>query len=420
MQGAARQRRALGARLVRSVLAVGILLLGILVVTRSVASAIADRSIGAAFALAPGDARLAAHYARERLAAEPGDVSAQNEAAALARGALARDLTAVQAAATLGLVAQLRGETGKAGRWFGYASWLSRRDLPTELWLIEEAVARGDIPGSLRHYDIALRTQVGAGDILLPVLARASGDARIGDALATILGRRPPWGKDFMTYLAQTTSEPRAASALLEKVAARGGSVPASASAQLVAALANQNDWPAAWSYYSSTRRGVDRRRSRNPYFAETITAPAIFDWTPATDSGISASIQTGAERGLLVYSVAPTIGGMLVQQMQLLPPGRYTIEGHARNLRHRTDDAPFWSLKCTRDGHDLVRGDGGRLPDREGRFTISVTVPANCPAQKLVLNARPSNDVEGINGELDYVEIKPQPTTPDRREGRA
>ncbi|MDT9096849.1 hypothetical protein RSW32_26335, partial [Escherichia coli] len=75
--------------------------------------------------------------------------------------------------------AQLHGDVGAARRLFAYGQRLSRRDNSTQLWAIEDAVARNDIPDVLRHYDVALRTSPNLADILYPVLASASADPAI-------------------------------------------------------------------------------------------------------------------------------------------------------------------------------------------------------------------------------------------------
>lgn len=86
------------------------------------------------------------------------ETARRREADRLARLALRQDPTAVAALATLGLNAQIRGDTNSARRYFAYSDKLSRRSLTTRLWAIEDAVARDDIPAALRNYDVALRT----------------------------------------------------------------------------------------------------------------------------------------------------------------------------------------------------------------------------------------------------------------------
>ena len=68
----------------------------------------------------------------------------------------------VEAWRTLAIISTRPGQ-GEA--LFHFASSLSRRDVPTQLWLIEDAVRKNDIPGALSHYDAALRSSLASQQI---------------------------------------------------------------------------------------------------------------------------------------------------------------------------------------------------------------------------------------------------------------
>src|SRR5690606_28285593 len=107
--------------------------------------------------LSPIDGKITAAVAEQSFTLTP-DASSASEAARLARLALRQDATAVSALSVLGLQAQLRRDASQARDLFSYAHQLSRRELRTQIWGIEEAVGRGDIAGALEQYDRALRT----------------------------------------------------------------------------------------------------------------------------------------------------------------------------------------------------------------------------------------------------------------------
>ncbi|MFV3517295.1 hypothetical protein ACNJD8_22045, partial [Mycobacterium tuberculosis] len=108
-----------------------------------------------AYSLSSHDGRIGALLSAALSSTEV-DKATRERSDRIARQALVQDPTAVAAVATLGINAQLRGDTGPARRIFAYANQLSRRDLRTQLWAIEDAVSRNDIPGVLNNYDIAL------------------------------------------------------------------------------------------------------------------------------------------------------------------------------------------------------------------------------------------------------------------------
>lgn len=369
----------------------------------SLAEILVNTDPALAHRLAPYDGRITARFAAS-LAGEGASPSDRRQADALAREALAQEPTAVTAVSTLGIDAGIRGDAN-AGRLMGYAQALSRRDLQTQLWAIEDAVRQGDIAGSLHHYDNTLRVWPGMADMLFPILASASTDPRIRAALVQRLVVRPKWADDFVDFAATHATDPRTSAQLLMDVRRRGGMVPEHSQAGMIAALITQGQVDDAWAFYASLHPGADRRRSRDPRFVATPGTPSLLDWTPVNDGGISTSMQGGGFN----FSVASSIGGLLLQQTQLLPAGHYVLAGHSSGISQAPDARAYWALAC-RDGRKI-----GRivLPDSaqaNGRFGGSFNVPAGCPAQTLTLVARPSDVVAGLTGQIDRVLVSPAP----------
>lgn len=384
-----------------------ILFVGYLVVTRALAMTVASNDLTAAHALAPENTRIAAALAREVLNSDPLDPLNRREAAALATQALSRDATTVEAMGVLGLTAQLRGDVAGSRRWFRHADQLSRRDMPTELWLIEDAVGRGSVSEALHHYDVALRTQLGAGEILFPILSGAAAQPAIANELAKTLARRPLWLTDFLNYVAERGQDSASAVQLFERLRALGVSPPSRAQAVLVNMMLRRGERVAAWAYYVSTHPGADRRRSRDPYFSMQTEA-SQFDWIAADDPGVSATLQPDADRGVFSFAVAPTVGGPLLEQLQLLPTGDYLLEGHSNRVEQPAGRAPYWELKCAQSGRVLGRVAVTGSSRNGGKFAGRFTVPAECLSQILTLIAPPSDAVDGLSGEIDYVQLRP------------
>ena len=375
----------------------------------SLANVYAPTDVTAAAQLAPNNGRIAGDLARVQLQAAPQSTANQDEARRLAVAALLREPTAVSGAATLGLLAELRGDLAQARRDFGFAQRLSRRDLSSELWLIEDAVRRGDVAEALRHYDIALRTQAGATDILYPVLARASVDPAIMPLLGNRLLTRPPWTESFIVFLANATDQPEVVAGLFERLQRRGLAINALAQSTLVGKLLAAKQVDGAWAYYASLHPGAERSRSRDPNFSATADVPTAFDWQASRDAGVSVSIQRGASSGVATFSAAPTVGGTLIQQLQLLPPGRYSLVGRSEGIDQAPEDRPYWLLQCTADGRELGRLILPNSAERGGRFAGEFQIDAACPVQMLMLVARPSTAAAGLSGAITQVQIGPR-----------
>lgn len=399
-------RRSAGEWAVRIALALVAAVLGTWSVMQSLAYSERGVAPELAHRLAPGDGRITAILS-EKLSGPEATPAQRVEANRLARLALRQDPTAVAAAATLGIDAQLRGDTAGARRIFAYAQMLSRRDLHTQLWAIEDAVGRGDVAGTLRQYDITLRTSEYGPDLLFPVLSSAIADPAIRDALIRTLAAKPAWTQSFVEYVAVNGPDPRTTFALFTGLQRVGVPVSANARAVLVNSLLKGDFRDEAWRYYASIHPGADRRMSRDPRFTAALDTPSPLDWTPIDDAGISASIQRGDKDGVFDFSAPASIGGPMLRQMQLLPAGDYVLRGHSLNIDQPDGSRPYWTLTC-QDGRELGRVVLPNSAQAGGDFAGRFSVPAGCPVQYLSLVAQPSDAVAGVSGQIDRVQLAP------------
>ena len=181
-------------------------------------------------------------------------------------------------------------------------------------------------------------------------------------------------------------------------------SVDATAVARLLAA----NAYEPAWSFYRELRRNVDRRQSRDPRFALDTPAPTAFDWVPTSDnSGITAAILRGERGGVFDFAAPPSVGGLLLQQLQLLPPGQYLLTGRSSGIEQDRGARPYWVLACG-DGKEVGRLDLPNSAENGGVFRGRFTVPAGCPAQYLRLMVRSSSALNGLSGQIVEARLIP------------
>ncbi|MCJ8158851.1 lipopolysaccharide assembly protein LapB [Sphingomonas sp. LaA6.9] len=358
-----------------------------------------------AHALAPYDGRITARLSQTFVTASS-TAADFAEATRLAHLALRQDPTAVRAVITLGLNAQVRGDVAGARRLYAYADTLSRRESQTQLWAIEDAVARNDIPGALRQYDIALRTSRTAPDLLFPVLAAAVDDPAIRAALAQTLASDPVWGPSLTLYIS-AHSDPAAAVNLFRSLPRAGGKVTDEPRARLINRLISNGSFAEAWNYYSDIASKADRRMSRDPRFEADLAIPTPFDWVLVDSDGISSLIQPGERGGVFDFSAPASVGGPALQQMQMLPPGDYRLEGHSDGIDQPEGSRPYWMLSC-HDGRELGRVVMPNSVQAKGAFSGRFTVPAGCLAQMLTLIIRPSDSVSGVAGSINQIRLLP------------
>lgn len=385
----------------RAVLGVAALLAVLGSVAFSIAQVTAKTDPVLAHRLAPYDGSITAGLAAS-LAGANATAADRVRSDALSREALRLDPTAVVALSTLGINAQIRGDTGAARQFFAFSQYLSRRELQTQLWAIEDAVGRGRIDEALVHYNIALRVSPRISDVLFPVLASASFDPSVASALVRTLSGRPLWSNSFVNYLAANSSEPQLTSKFLMDLSHSGGMVQQYAQATIINKLIVGGHSESAWAYYASLGRG-QRQHSRDAHFTRNLEVPSQFDWLANNDSGLVTSIQNGT----FYFAAPPSVGGILLQQVQFLPAGEYGLRGQGGGVDQVDDARPYWVLRC-QDGRELGQVKMPYSANTTRNFSGRFHVPAGCPLQTLGLIARPSDAAGGLTGQVNWVELAP------------
>ncbi|QJR06232.1 hypothetical protein HH800_28845 (plasmid) [Sphingobium yanoikuyae] len=409
-----RQRRSPLEWSVRLILAGIAAWLGYLSVMQSVALVLPDSRIEEAYALASNNGHIAGRLSQTLYRSNASEAD-RIRAVAIARDALHHDPTAVEAVATLAADAFVRGDQAEGERLLAYSQTLSRRDLRTQLMAIELAVARDDIPGALRHYDIALRTKKKAPDLLYPVLASALTDPAIRAELIKTLGGQPNWGNGFINHAARSDADPVASAAFFRALQIARVSVPDSASVALINRLLAAKLFDDAWSYYAAARPGSERHQSRDPAFTSPIEARSAFDWIAINSIGVSTAILSDPANGLFDFTVSMGNGGLLLQQLQMLPPGEYVLKGHSIGIEQAARSRPYWVVRC-QTGSEIGRVEVPNSSQTGGRFQGHVNIPTDCPVQTLALIARSSNEIGGVSGQIDRILIRPtRPQAPER-----
>jgi len=420
MAGTAKVGRAAKGRrwLVRGALAGAVALLAAISIQDTAAQVAARTNLQLAHMLDPGAGRIAGRLAERTFAAEM-QAAPDSRAAKLALQALRNDPTAVEAAATLALLAQLRGDQSRSDALFAYANTLSQRELRPQLWAIEQAVTRGDVEGALRHYDIALTTSRGAEDLLFPVLEKALREPLVRRTLLEKLASQPVWTRGFVNYAAITVSDPAATIDFFRSGQSAGLPIQEAERTAIVNAVAARGQHNLAWSYYSSFRPQALRTHSRDAEFMGTQDNPAVFDWVLRYDTGAIASLQGGEEGGLLDFSAPPGSSGALVDQLQILPAGQYRLEGRSAGIDLADDERPYWLVTCA-SGRELARIPVPNSDVNGGRFSGTVRVPAGCPVQTLSLIVRSSNRIAGASGQFEFVRLVPSTGSTSSAVGRS
>jgi hypothetical protein len=272
------------------------------------------------------------------------------------------------------------GKKDQARRLIDLASRLSRRDLLTQLWLIEDNVGRDDAAQALVHYDVALRANRNAGSVLYPVLASAITDSALWPAFGPYIKRPAPWLSEFSQFvLEQQTGE----TALAELFIRYGKAPNVSTESTLLAQLIAKGEYTLARRYYGSIQ-GANNAVLTSIGFSTTHTNPRFVPvtWQPISSSAIAAALERGPD-GTQQFHIAAdaNVRETALRKFLMLAPGAYRLDVDQRLIASGTGAETHWEIRCLRGQAPAVVA--GQLASGK---SAELTIPANCPAQYLDL----------------------------------
>jgi hypothetical protein len=314
-----------------------------------------------------------------------------------AQEALRREPVNVVAARSLGLLASIDGDARRASRLFSYSETLSRRDVPTQLWLIEESVGRGDIIGALRHYDRAMRTSLQSRDLLIPILARASADPAIAEPLSRLVASRPSWTPALVEAMISSQSTPPAALALILR---RLTISPDDEYSWLLSGGLNRlvaaGEFETAYAIYYEARRGVGARTEllRNGDFSVQHPIPP-FDWWLRDEPELAGLIEHREGTPTPALSIVADQGrvGDIARQFLMLTADAYQLTATVGEVSADERARPIISIACV-GGSELARSRFPAATTTPARLTLRFSVPSTgCEAQWIAIESGPSGE---------------------------
>ena len=354
----------------------------------------------AAALLAPYDARAAIASARAEVKA--GGNVASPTVKRLVGQALARDATLTSAIEIRALEAEAARQPDRAGRLFELSSAISRRSLPTRLWLIQRSVNRGDVAGALANFDIALRTSSDAPEVLYPVLASASSDPGLSLPLARLLDRPSEWREGFLHYAITEAHAGPGVTGVLMHMADRRLIVGKQIDQALMGELLSEKAFALAKQVRGAFGPPSGAGLVADPHFADA-RQPYPFGWL-LIDSGPGDAqrVRSGGKTAL-EYQATPGGGGAVATQLLTLPPGGYRLTVTTAAPANDRTSQPFWTLTCGDAGGQIA------VLDQPGTAEASAgedfTVPQGCTGQWLALNLKTS-DEPNLVGSIRSVEV--------------
>ncbi len=362
-----------------------------------------DRDPGLALRLAPWDARAKANLAKVEIQGGT-DAGQRARAVALAQSAVARDATLVTPHNILGLAAALSGRTNQAAAYFSFADRLTKRDMVTQLWLIEYAVARDDIEGALSHFDAALRTAWTAQDVLFPILVEATGDPQLVAPIGRILEKQPQWAPNFLWRATEGGPSAANVAQLLLQLRKAGYPLTTENVRLMLQRAVRDNRLDVASVIFDAFSGARQTELVRNGGFAGDNKYPP-FDWDLTDDVELRAERAPKADSediGVNVFADAGR-GGTAARQLLRLSPGSYRLRTAAGDISMAAAERPNWTIACAGRSNSVLL----TMPLANGTGAgASFSVPADCGTQWLSLIVKPVDQADGAAFWIDDVKV--------------
>lgn len=333
-----------------------------------------------------------------------------------ARAALQRGPMEFRALRVLGLAADRGGRVNQATRLMTIAGRRTPRDEPTQIWLFNAAVRRGDFTQAFAHADALLRVQPGYADRLNPILVANLANPMAVPALLRRLAFRPDWRRGFMAYLAGRQPDVDVAVTVFDGLHAGPAPPTPEETTGLINRLVSDHQYRDAkdvWARLLPGRASVADDLVYDGNFRGLPGAPP-FNWDLASGSGALSELVTTPDGARALHVQFPTgISVRLAQQMLVLSPGRYRLSGGVRFDGAAPTAVLAWRVGCIDGpGATLVetRQVGGGAVRRTffGDFVVPAT---GCTAQALLLNTIAQDSFATADAWFDNLSITPLPT---------
>lgn len=254
----------------------------------------------------------------------------------------------------------------------------SRRDLLTQISLIEFEVQSGSADHALRHYDRTLTVYPEMSETLFPILAKAANEPDVRQGLRAYLGR--PWFRPFLSFALKYGTKPDIVVAFMK--ASRIG-LQSESDRQFRLQLLNQLVAMEAIDAAAQMVRAAAPTAGKlleDPGFSSQTADPALgpFAWRLSHGEPVTATL---AEEGWLEAEIFSGRSGLVAERVTMLPPSRFT-----RTLNVKADSGQA-SVRLTVEVRCLGTRAGAVLASRElpplaSADEIAFLVPDGCPAQ--------------------------------------
>jgi hypothetical protein len=321
----------------------------------------------------------------------------------LAKRSLTREPINPVALRVLGVVADARSQKGKAIRLFNLSEATSRRDLGTQLALIQFATDAGDLPRTLKHYDTLLRTSVDGQTILFPILTQGLVDAEIRQALVNRLNPPPPWFWAFVNHAIAGEQPPVHLAQLLGATIKTlpDDSDYRSFHARMLSALSSSGQQQSAAQYYlrlPGAQAGALKDVGISPITTDNRFVPITWE---ALTSAYAGATRDSSGRAFRV-SANPGERAIVLRRLLFLQSGPYRVGIDQKQISGAASHQLNWSISCSASPVWTAT-----LTAPQSGTDTPFVVPSGCNSQSITLEIVGGTDESIVDYMIEGVRIR-------------
>lgn len=282
-----------------------------------------------------------------------------HQAEKLATRALESRIADPQALAVLGIARAANGEIERARTIMKASDRLSKRDLLTRSWLIQDAAQQGDVEGILVNLDIVLRSSNTVREWAYPALTQLLERDEAVPVLIRLLQRNPNWAESFFYAAVASGQGPPNLARIYLAVDADYERAGQSMSGLILDTLVSRRDYDEAFAFERAISDDPNREMLlRDPNFERAEGVPP-FTWELLSDANFDTIRSIGPE-GEPVLSIQSSgiANGVVARQLIQLEPGTYRFTGTMANKGGSADLNLEWQLNCVGQEAPIARHD--------------------------------------------------------------
>ncbi len=261
---------------------------------------------------------------------------------------------------------------------------LDPRQRLIHLLLLDRYLRTGHYADAATQFSVSARLVGAAGEQIAAAMAQMSLAPQTRDAVRQTLRSDPRLERTVLVALAKSSTAPATIFGLASPVALATAGATDSWGAPLIARLVQKNQYGEAHAVWQQVYRVPPAQVAAPIYDAgfQKLPGSPPFNWTLAGGTLGAADMQN---RGLNVEYYGRA-SGELAGQLLVLQPGRYTFSVTIEGSKTAAGAALSWSLRCVSGSNSPLMAVPLSGTGVRHRVTATANVPANCPAQRLVL----------------------------------